>query len=191
MLYIIAILTLIPINTFNYRFPTKLFHLLVFLNPNHVFYHHFAKRLSEHFQTLILIFLLKLKNWKFFNKESFLALFKYFDFGGFNSVDELLSYFNNFIIAVLDIVLPLKLFSFRLLSKRYSCFDMDCISFKRIARKYERNYKTNKSTISFYNYKSALHTYKSTLFSKHCYYLINSIDHWFPTGGSRSKKGSP
>ena len=37
------------------------------------------------------------RNWKIFNKESFLDLFKYFDFGGFNDVDELLSYFNNFI----------------------------------------------------------------------------------------------
>ena len=58
------------------------------------------------------------------NKESFLDLFKYFDFGGFNDVDELLSYFNNFIVAVLDIILPLKLFSFRLLSKRSPWFDI-------------------------------------------------------------------
>ena len=114
------------------------------------------------------------RNWKIFNKESFMALFEYFDFGAFNDVDDLLSYFNNFIIAVLDIVLPLKLFSFRLLSKRSPWFDIDCISLKRIARKYERIYRSNKSSISYDNYKSALHTYKSTLFSKHCNYLRNS-----------------
>ena len=86
-----------------------------------------------------------------------MALFKikYFDFGAFNDVDELLSYFNNFIIAVLDIILPLKLFSFLLLSKRSPWFDIDCISLKRIARKYERNYRTNRSSISYDNYNSA------------------------------------
>ena len=77
-----------------------------------------------------------------------MALFKYFDFGAFNDVDDLLSYFNNFIIAVLDIVLPLKLFSFRLLSKRSPWFDIDCISLKRIARKYERNYRSPMIIIS-------------------------------------------
>ena len=95
-------------------------------------------------------------------------LFKYFDFGGFNDDDELLSYFNNFIIVVLDIILPLKLLFFLLLSKRSPWFDIDCISLKRIIHKhkYERNYKTNWSSISYDNYKSALRTYKSTLFSK-------------------------
>ena len=63
-----------------------------------------------------------------------------------------MSSFNNFIIAVLDIVLPLKLFSFRLLSKRSPWFDIDCISLKRIARKYERNYRTNKFSTSYDNY---------------------------------------
>jgi len=40
--------------------------------------------------------------------KCFLALFKYFDFVGLNDVDELLSYFNTFIITVLDIILPLN-----------------------------------------------------------------------------------
>ena len=109
--------------------------------------------------------------------ETFFYLFIYFDFGGFNDVDELLSYFMNFIITVFDVILPPKLFSFWLLSKCSPWFDIDCISLKRIARKYERNYRTNRSSISYDNYKSALRTYKSTLFSKHCNYLRNSIVH--------------
>jgi len=50
------------------------------------------------------------RNWKFFNEESFLDLFKYFEFDGFSDVDELLTYFTNSIITVLDIILLLKLF---------------------------------------------------------------------------------
>ena len=89
-------------------------------------------------------------------------LFKYFDFGDFSDVDELLSYINNFIITVVDTILPVKLFCFPLLSKRSLWFDIDCISLKQTARKYERHYRTNRSSISYDNYKSALRTYKST-----------------------------
>ena len=82
----------------------------------------------------------------------------------------------NYCHILITLLLTLELFFFRLLSKRSPWFDIDCISLEQIA-KYERTYRTNKSSTSYDNYRSALHTYKSTLFSKHCNYLRNSIVH--------------
>lgn len=115
------------------------------------------------------------RNWKSFNYEQFKQLIDYFCFDNFNNVDDLVSFFNNSISCILDIIVPLKTYSYRLLSKRAPWFDHQCITLKRSARKLERFYRSKPSAYSFNLYSSSLNKYKSILFSKHCQYLRSSI----------------
>ena len=98
-----------------------------------------------------------------------------YEFDDFVDVNDLLLYFTNSFSYILDIIIPFKLFSFRLLSKRAPWFDSECISLKRLARKFERIYRTKLNSSSFLQYKISLNNYKSCLFSKYCNFLRDSI----------------
>lgn len=156
---------------------TKLNNLLI--NPITYSDHHlisFTYNLSTPFINTTIKFYRR--NWKQFNVEQFVNLFKFsnlFEFDHFGDVNDFLLYLTNSVSNILDMIIPFKLFSFRLLSKRAPWFDSECISLKRLARKFERIYRSKLNSSSFLQYKTSLNNYKSCLFSKHCNFLRHSI----------------
>ena len=115
--------------------------------------------------------------WSLLNKELFLDSLtsSNFDASLFGDVDDLVSSFNDLLIPILDKLVPLKSFTYRLSSRKAPWFDMECILYKRRVRKLEKVYRMTLSASSFSEWKSKLASYRSLLFSKHSSYLRKSI----------------
>ena len=115
--------------------------------------------------------------WSLLNKELFLDSLtsSNFDPSLFAEVDDFMSSFNNFIVSILDKLIPLKTFTYRLSSRKAPWFDMECTLFKRAVRKLEKVYRLAPSTSSLNEWKSKLASYRLLLYSKHSSYLRTSI----------------
>ena len=118
------------------------------------------------------------RSWSQLNKTLFIQLLSAssFDSSSFTDLDDFVLALNSLLTNTLNVLLPIKSFTYHLSSFKAPWFDGERVTSKRTLRKLERSYRSSPSSSSHVLWLSHLSTYRSLLHSKHSNFFISSIN---------------
>ena len=118
------------------------------------------------------------RSWPQLDKTLFIQLLSAFSFDSsfFTDVDDFVLALNSLLTNNLNVLLPIKSFTYRLSSFEAPWFDGECVTSKRTLRKLERFYRSSPFSFSHVLWLFHLSTYRSLLHSNHSNFLISSIN---------------